>query len=164
MLHENAANETHQTINLAADAYEAAAASSSACRGLAHHAQFLRSLLQQDVFDTHMHNTLPPAYAFVQPSQQQQQLSQWAASTSSPDSMMYAPSWEMGAFSQVDTYSVGTPQGGAIYPAQQEQFHVESIPVTGPVVPPHWQYTHHNGERQYIAGSEVRARANEGYW
>lgn len=49
-LHENAAHEIHKIISLTADAYEEAAAFSTACTSAAYHARFLRGLVAQDIF------------------------------------------------------------------------------------------------------------------
>lgn len=55
-LHENAADDIHNIISLTADAYEEAAAFSSACTGAAYHARFLRGLVAQDIFKARQSN------------------------------------------------------------------------------------------------------------
>jgi len=50
-LPEGAVDDIHQVISKTADAYEDAAAFSSACTGASYHARFLRSLVARDIFD-----------------------------------------------------------------------------------------------------------------
>ncbi|VDC00199.1 unnamed protein product [Peniophora sp. CBMAI 1063] len=170
LMHASAAFEIQQAINRTANAYETASASSSACSGLMHHVQFLRSLTAQSIFraPTYAFDGTSSFYAPGQPPQQEQPGS-WAAaqpSTSNYNHMMYAPSWDMAALTQTYSHSPVVPQGVTALPdVPQQQYSATYGPISGEDHQSYWGPAYQNAQSQVTTlDPGIHAQAYDDGW